>query len=81
MILASDRPVELPTSADLLSTGFWPSTGEPGQGLYIMAAIAWRTLRGRFARARFIAYAFVATLVAIPSDIRLMSLSGGYTAP
>ena len=38
---------------------------------------AWRTLFGRRSRARFIAYALVATLTAMASEIFLMSRNGG----
>ena len=47
------------------------------QGVYISDSMCLRTLFGRRCRASFIAYAFVATLTAMASEIFRISLSGG----
>src|SRR4029453_13140751 len=48
-----------------------------GYGRYMSALMLCRTFLGRRSRARFIAYAVVATFTAMASEIFLMSFKGG----
>jgi len=69
--------VKVGLSHALLGPRLGSSRAVVNHGRYIVDSTLRRTLSGRRRLARFIAYAFVATLVATATEIFLMSRNGG----